>query len=95
MRLIKSSTKFLTASCKNYTEAAPNYLMSRLFILFIRAYQVTLSPYFGRQCRFTPTCSHYSIDAFNRYGTLKGIHLTMTRLSKCHPWHAGGHDPIP
>ena len=69
--------------------------MSRLFILFIRVYQVTLSPYFGQQCRFTPTCSHYSIDAFNRYGTLKGIYLTITRLSKCHPWHAGGHDPIP
>ena len=69
--------------------------MSRLFILFIRAHQLGLSPYFGQQCRFTPTCSHYAIDAFTRHGTIKGVYLTIARLLKCHPWHAGGHDPIP
>ena len=69
--------------------------MSRLFILLIRAYQVALSPYFGQQCRFSPTCSHYAIDAFERYGSIKGFYLTIARLLKCHPWHAGGHDPIP
>ena len=69
--------------------------MSKLFILLIRAYQVALSPYFGQQCRFTPTCSHYAIDAFKHHGSIKGVYLTVTRLSKCHPWHAGGHDPIP
>ena len=69
--------------------------MSKLFILLIRAYQVALSPYFGQQCRFTPTCSHYAIDAFKHHGSIKGVYLTVARLSKCHPWHAGGHDPIP
>ena len=69
--------------------------MSKLFILLIRAYQVALSPYFGQQCRFTPTCSHYAIDAFRRHGSIKGMHLTLTRLLKCHPWHTGGHDPVP
>ena len=68
--------------------------MSKLFIFLIRAYQLGLSPYFGQQCRFTPTCSHYAIDAFSRYGTLKAVYLTIARLLKCHPWHAGGHDPI-
>ncbi len=69
--------------------------MSRFFILLVRAYQITLSPYFGQQCRFNPTCSQYAIDALKRFGSVKGIYLTLLRLSKCHPWHAGGHDPIP
>ena len=69
--------------------------MSRFFILVIRIYQLSLSPYFGQQCRFSPTCSHYSIHAFKQYGTIKGLYLTIMRLSKCHPWHAGGHDPLP
>lgn len=68
--------------------------MSRFFILLIRFYQCSLSPYFGQHCRFNPTCSSYAIDALKRYGTLKGIYLTVVRLSKCHPWHAGGHDPL-
>ncbi|MBL8523284.1 MAG: membrane protein insertion efficiency factor YidD [Betaproteobacteria bacterium] len=61
----------------------------------VRAYQVLLSPYFGSQCRFSPTCSHYAIGALERHGALKGSYLIARRLSRCHPWHRGGYDPVP
>ncbi len=69
--------------------------MSRLLIGLIKLYQYTLSPFFGQQCRFSPTCSQYAIDAINQYGGFKGFYLSLKRLARCHPWHAGGHDPIP
>lgn len=61
----------------------------------IRAYQIALSPYFGQHCRFTPTCSQYAIESIQKHGALKGFWLMIKRLSHCHPWHAGGHDPVP
>lgn len=69
--------------------------MSRLLTGLIKLYQYTLSPYIGQQCRFSPTCSQYAIDAINQYGGLKGFYLGLRRLARCHPWHVGGHDPIP
>ena len=69
--------------------------MARLLIGLIKVYQYTLSPFIGQQCRFSPTCSQYAIDAINKYGGLKGFYLGLKRLARCHPWHAGGHDPIP
>ena len=42
-----------------------------------------------------PTCSHYAIEAYTKHGVLKGTYLTVTRIARCHPWHAGGHDPVP
>ncbi|MES2181057.1 MAG: membrane protein insertion efficiency factor YidD [Pseudomonadota bacterium] len=69
--------------------------MSRILIWMIRAYQVMLSPYFGQQCRFYPTCSHYAIEAIHKHGAVVGVYYTVRRLLHCHPWHAGGHDPIP
>ncbi|HEY8117934.1 MAG TPA: membrane protein insertion efficiency factor YidD [Methylophilaceae bacterium] len=69
--------------------------MSRLLIGLIRIYQWTLSPFFGQQCRFSPTCSQYAIEAINKHGALHGSAYTIRRLSHCHPWHAGGHDPVP
>lgn len=72
---------------------------ARLFELLlkaaIRAYQVTLSPYLGRQCRFYPTCSHYAYEAIDIHGARKGALLAAKRLSKCHPFHAGGVDLVP
>jgi putative membrane protein insertion efficiency factor len=61
----------------------------------IRFYQVALSPYFGSQCRFTPTCSEYAKEAIIRHGALKGGWLAVCRIGRCHPYHPGGHDPVP
>ncbi len=69
--------------------------MSRILIWMIKAYQVMLSPYFGQQCRFYPTCSHYAIETINKHGATFGTYYAVHRLLRCHPWHAGGHDPIP
>ena len=69
--------------------------MARILIWMIKAYQVLLSPIFGQQCRFYPTCSQYALDAINKYGAITGTYYTVHRLSRCHPWCAGGHDPIP
>ena len=69
--------------------------MSRILIALIKAYQITLSPFFGQQCRFTPTCSHYAVECIQKHGAFKGLLLAIKRLSHCHPWHAGGHDPVP
>lgn len=70
-------------------------LAQRLVIGAIRVYQVALSPYFGQQCRFTPTCSEYGRQAVARYGALKGGWMALRRVGRCHPWHPGGHDPVP
>jgi hypothetical protein len=61
-------------------------------ITLIKAYQLLLSPIIGQHCRFYPSCSHYSLETFNRFGILTGLSLTMKRLLRCHPWHAGGVD---
>lgn len=65
------------------------------FILLIKFYQVAISPLLGPKCRFTPTCSHYGIEALKKYGPLMGLWLTLKRLSKCHPWGSSGYDPVP
>jgi putative membrane protein insertion efficiency factor len=69
--------------------------LARALSLLIRGYQLTLSPWLGRACRFTPSCSQYGIDALTTHGTLAGVWLTVRRLLRCHPWCAGGHDPVP
>jgi putative membrane protein insertion efficiency factor len=61
----------------------------------IRAYQLTLSHLVFTQCRFEPTCSRYTYQAVERYGALKGCWLGVRRILKCHPFHAGGYDPVP
>jgi uncharacterized protein len=63
--------------------------------LLIRLYQLTLSPFIGRSCRFYPTCSNYALEAIHTHGTLRGSWLALRRLSKCHPFHPGGYDPPP
>jgi putative membrane protein insertion efficiency factor len=73
----------------------------RLMTLAIRAYQLTISPaltiLFGGAggCRFTPTCSQYAMDAVRERGVLTGSALAAKRICRCHPWCAGGHDPVP
>ncbi|PKO53011.1 MAG: membrane protein insertion efficiency factor YidD [Betaproteobacteria bacterium HGW-Betaproteobacteria-20] len=68
---------------------------ARLLMWLIKAYQVLLSPFFGQQCRFYPTCSQYALETINKHGAIIGSYYTVRRLLRCHPWHDGGHDPIP
>jgi putative membrane protein insertion efficiency factor len=70
-------------------------LGQRLLIGVIRVYQIALSPYFGSQCRFSPTCSEYAREAVAKHGALKGAWLAVRRIGRCHPYHPGGHDPVP
>lgn len=72
-----------------------NHLMTLLMINFIRVYRFALSYSLGACCRFEPSCSTYAIESLTRYGCLKGCWLTSRRLLRCHPWHAGGFDPVP
>ena len=69
--------------------------MRHVATLLIRLYQWTLSPLLGPVCRFHPSCSHYALEAIERFGVLRGSWLTLRRLGRCHPWHAGGFDPVP
>jgi putative membrane protein insertion efficiency factor len=72
-----------------------NTLLSAVFIGLIKLYQFLLSPILGASCRFTPTCSHYGLQAIQKYGPFKGGWLTLKRIGRCHPWGAHGHDPVP
>lgn len=67
--------------------------MRWLLIHFVLLYQVTLGRVLGGQCRFTPTCSQYAIDALNKYGAWKGTWKALRRLSRCHPFGGRGYDP--
>lgn len=69
--------------------------MKLIFTIFIRFYQLALSPFIGKCCRFFPSCSDYGLEAINKHGSLKGSWLIIKRLMKCHPWHPGGIDPVP
>lgn len=70
-------------------------ILSLPFIALIRIYQWGISPLLGpSKCRFTPTCSQYSLEAFKKYGPLKGFWLSLKRISRCHPWGGSGWDPV-
>ena len=69
--------------------------MRKVLILFVRAYQVVLSPLFRGCCRFEPSCSNYMIEAVEVHGALKGTLLGLWRLLRCHPFGASGYDPVP
>ncbi len=65
------------------------------WILLIRFYQYAISPFLGRSCRFHPSCSEYAVESLQRHGVIKGLWLAVRRVSRCHPWHRGGYDPVP
>ena len=69
--------------------------MKKVVMMLIRGYQLTLSALIGRQCRFYPSCSQYTLEAVDQHGVVKGVRLGIVRISKCHPFHPGGHDPVP
>tara|TARA_B100000073_G_scaffold85948_1_gene66741 strand:+ start:34 stop:279 length:246 start_codon:yes stop_codon:yes gene_type:complete len=64
-------------------------------IVFIRFYQLFISPFIGQNCRYQPTCSEYTAGCLKQFGIIKGIFLSLKRISKCHPWGNHGYDPVP
>jgi putative membrane protein insertion efficiency factor len=66
-----------------------------LLVAAVRAYRLLLSPWLGNACRFAPTCSAYAIEALERHGAVSGAALSVGRIARCHPWCAGGLDPVP
>ena len=68
-----------------------------MFVLtkLIRFYQLAISPLLPASCRYTPTCSQYSIEAIQKYGPIKGSYLAIRRILRCNPWGSHGHDPLP
>lgn len=70
-------------------------MLKTLLIKLITLYQLTLSLLIGQQCRFYPSCSQYSKEAIERFGVARGTALGCKRIASCHPWHAGGYDPVP
>jgi len=69
--------------------------MSRLLLALVKGYRYLLSPWWGGSCRFTPSCSLYAEQAIERHGALHGTWLALRRVGRCHPWCAGGFDPVP
>lgn len=70
-------------------------MIAQLLQGLIRLYQILLSPFWGSQCRFHPTCSCYAIDALNKHGAIKGGAMAIYRIFRCNPWAKGGFDPVP
>ena len=70
-------------------------MMQSFLMMLVRGYRLLLSPWLGSSCRFEPTCSVYSLQALELHGAARGSYLTLRRLARCHPWCAGGHDPVP
>ena len=70
-------------------------IVTSLLILPIRFYQLAISPHLGANCRFTPTCSQYAIEALRIHGPVNGLWLAARRIGRCHPWGGSGYDPVP
>ena len=69
--------------------------MRALLLAVIRGYRYLLSPWWGTQCRFSPTCSEFALEAIERHGAARGGWLAARRVCRCHPWRTGGFDPVP
>lgn len=70
-------------------------VLGKFLIFLIRIYQYTISPLFGPNCRYQPTCSEYGAKAIKIHGPLKGTYLATKRILSCHPWGGHGYDPVP
>lgn len=68
---------------------------ARLLAILLRGYQLVFRPILGTNCRFTPSCSEYALQAVQTHGALRGAGLAARRVARCNPWCAGGHDPVP
>ena len=69
--------------------------MTRVLLVLLRGYRRWISPLLGPRCRFAPSCSAYAVEALTVHGAARGSWLTVRRLVRCHPFHPGGHDPVP
>jgi putative membrane protein insertion efficiency factor len=69
--------------------------MKAILVALMKAYRYAVSPLLGQNCRFEPSCSEYAIEALQTHGAFKGSFLSAGRICRCHPWHAGGFDPVP
>ncbi len=72
-----------------------NKCLAWLLALPVHFYRYCISPMLPPSCRFTPTCSQYALEALRRHGAVKGLWLTIKRISRCHPWGGSGYDPVP
>lgn len=70
-------------------------MIKKVMVFFINVYQTCISPFFGANCRYTPTCSQYTKEAILKYGPIKGVAFGIKRILRCRPGHPGGYDPVP
>lgn len=68
--------------------------MQRILIVVLKGYKILISPLLPSACRFYPTCSEYMLEAVSRHGAVRGVWMGLKRLGRCHPFHAGGYDPV-
>lgn len=72
-----------------------NKILTFPIVILIKFYQLAISPWLGKNCRYNPTCSHYTLEALKVHGLLKGSWLAIKRIASCHPWGGEGYDPVP
>lgn len=72
-----------------------NKILTFPIVILIKFYQLAISPWLGKNCRYDPTCSHYTLEALKIHGLIKGGWLAIKRIASCHPWGGDGYDPVP
>jgi len=72
-----------------------NKILTFPLVVLIKFYQLAISPWLGKNCRYDPTCSHYTLEALKVHGLIKGSWLAIKRIGRCHPWGGEGYDPVP
>jgi putative membrane protein insertion efficiency factor len=71
------------------------WLLKQILILPVRFYQYLIAPLLPPSCRYTPTCSHYMVEAIQEWGPFRGLWMGLKRIGRCHPWAGHGYDPVP
>ena len=85
----------MSTDIQTTTDPSTSGLPTRAGVWLVRFYQRRISPITPPSCRFQPTCSQYTLVAIQRYGLLRGSWMGLRRIARCHPFHPGGHDPVP